>query len=82
MRTQQRRIKQRGGAIATLIFLALLGAGLYYAYTIFVAKPQAPLSCKAQLNACSVSCRRTATEAPAMQACQEACQRDAATCKD
>jgi hypothetical protein len=82
MQTKQLARKQRGGAIGTIIFIALLGAGLYYGYTFFVAKPQAPLSCKAQLSACSVSCRRTATEAPAMQACQEACQRDAATCKD
>ncbi len=82
MHTQRPLIKQRGGAIATLIFLALLVAGVYYAYTLFVAKPQAPLSCKAQLSGCSASCRRTATEAPAMQECQEACQRSAAACKD
>jgi hypothetical protein len=72
---------QLGGALGTLIILALLVGGIYYAYTQFVAAPKEPPSCKAQLNACSASCRRTATEAPAMQACQESCQRDAAMCK-
>lgn len=76
------RRRQQGGVLGTLIVIALLVAGIYYAYTEFVARPQAPLSCKAKLNACSVNCRRTATEAPAMQSCQEACQQDAATCKD
>ena len=73
---------QTGGALGTLIILALLVGGIYYAYTLFVAKPLEPVSCKAKLNACSVNCRRTSTEAPAMQSCQEACQRDAAACKD
>jgi hypothetical protein len=71
---------QLGGALGTLIILALLVGGIYYAYTEFVAAPQEPRSCKAKLNACSTSCRRTATEAPAMQACQESCQREAASC--
>ena len=75
------RRKQLGGAFGTLIILALLIGGIYYAYTQFVAAPKEPPSCKAKLNACSVNCRRTATEAPAMQACQESCQREAASCK-
>jgi hypothetical protein len=78
------RKRQQGGALGTLIVIALLGVGIYYAYTEFVrTTPNAPPpSCKVQLNACSSSCRRTATEAPAMQECQEACQRKAAACKD
>ena len=75
------RSTQTGGALGTLIVIALVVAGGYYAYTEFVATPKTPPSCKAQFTACSTSCRRTATEAPAMQACQEACQREAATCK-
>ena len=75
------RKQQHGGALGTLIILALLVGGIYYAYTQFVATPAEPPSCKAKLNACSMNCRRTATEAPAMQACQEACQREAAACK-
>ncbi len=72
--------RQRGGALGTIIVLALLVGGGYYAYTEFMA-PKAPPSCKETLNACTVKCRKSSTEAPALQACQEACQRDAAACK-
>ena len=64
----------------TIIALALLAVGGYYAYTQYVA-PTAPPSCKQTLNSCVASCRRSSTEAPALQACQDACQRDAAACK-
>jgi hypothetical protein len=75
-------MRQQGGALGTLIILILLVAGGYYAYTEFVSTaPKAPPSCKAQLNSCITNCRKTATEAPAMQECQQACERDAAACK-
>jgi hypothetical protein len=74
------RQRQRGGALGTIIVIALLAGAGYYAYTEFVA-PKAPPSCKATFNSCVVSCRKTSTEAPALQACQESCQRDAAACK-
>jgi len=74
------RNAQRGGALGTTIILILLAAGAYYAYTEFVA-PSAPPSCAAQLQSCLTKCRKTTTEAPAAQACQEACQRDSAACK-
>jgi len=77
------RKRQQGGVFGTLIILALLAGGIYWAYTEFVSTaPKPPPSCKMQLNACSSSCRKTATEAPAMQECQDACQRKAAACKD
>ena len=77
------RKRQQGGVLGTLIILALLAGGIYWAYTeFFSTAPKAPLSCKAQLNSCSSACRKTSTEAPAMQECQEACQRKAAGCKD
>ena len=75
------RTRQQGGALGTIIILILLAAGAYYAYTEFMAPEAAPPSCKAQLNACIGKCRKSQTEAPAMQACQDACQRDAAACK-
>ena len=76
------RTRQRGGALGTLIVIALLVAAGYYAYTEFLStSPKAPPSCKAQLTACITNCRKTATEAPAMQECQQACDRDAAACK-
>jgi len=74
--------RQVGGALGTLIVLALLVAGAYYAYTeFFSATPKAPPSCKTQLSSCITNCRKTATEAPAMQECQQACERDSAACK-
>jgi len=76
------RRRQLGGALGTLIVLALLVAGGYYAYTEFFSiAPKGPPSCKAQLNSCIANCRKTATEAPAMQECQQACERNAAACK-
>jgi hypothetical protein len=74
------RRRQLGGTIGTLIVIALLAAGGYYAYTEFMA-PTSPESCKTTLNSCLSKCRKASTEAPALQACQEACQRDAAACK-
>ncbi|HET7669664.1 MAG TPA: hypothetical protein VFK84_04630 [Burkholderiales bacterium] len=74
------RKRQLGGAFGTLIIIVLLAVGGYYAYTEFMA-PEAPPSCKAQLNSCVAKCRKSASEAPAMQACQDACQREAAACK-
>ena len=72
--------KQRGGAFGTLVILIALAVGGYYAYTMFVA-PSEPPSCQAQLQSCLAKCRRTTTEAPQAQACQDACQREAAACK-
>ena len=40
------------------------------------------VSCKSQLNSCMVSCRKTTTEAPQTQACQEECNRKAASCTE
>ena len=74
------RTRQLGGALGTIIIIALLIGGGYYAYTEFMA-PSAPPSCKATLNSCLSKCRKSSTEAPALQACQEACERDAAACK-
>ena len=74
------RNAQRGGAFGTTIIIALLAVGGYYAYTELFA-PSAPPSCKERNSECLKKCRRTATEAPTMRACQESCERDAAACK-
>lgn len=74
------RTQQRGGAFGTMIIIILLAAGGYYAYTEFMA-PSTPPTCQAQLQSCLTKCRKTTTEAPQAQACQDACQRDAAACK-
>ena len=74
----QRR-HQSGGAFGTLVLLIAIGTAGYYAYKYWIEAEEAP-SCKAQLNRCLATCRKTTTEAPQAQACQESCQRDADAC--
>jgi hypothetical protein len=73
--------KQRGGALGTFVILIALGVGGYYGYKMFVS-PSEPQSCAAQLQSCMANCRKTSTEAPEAKACQDACQRGAAACKE
>jgi uncharacterized membrane protein YebE (DUF533 family) len=73
------RRRHRGGAFGTLVLLAAIGAIGYYAYKYYFEAEEAP-SCRAQLNRCITACRKTTSEAPEAQACQESCQRDADAC--
>jgi hypothetical protein len=76
------QVPQRGlGTFGTLVVLAILVAGGYYLYKNVLIAPEQPASCKAALNDCTANCRKTNTEAPEVQACQERCARDAATCE-
>jgi hypothetical protein len=75
------RGSQRGlGSFGMLIVLAVVGALGYYAYKAITSEDEAP-SCRSASTACMQKCRRTTTEAPAAQACQESCQRDEAACE-
>ena len=71
---------QRGGALSTLVILVALAFVGYYVYKNYLVTGEPP-SCKAALQSCMKDCRRTSTEAPAAQACQDACQRDAEACE-
>ena len=76
--------KQRGlGAFGSLVVLVLFAAGGYYAYK-YAMEPDsvAAPSCKATLNSCTVNCRKTTTEAPQYQACQQECNARAAACEE
>jgi hypothetical protein len=75
------RGSQRGlGWFGFLIVIAIAVAVGYYAYKgIWQADEQQP-SCASALNYCIKTCRRTTTEAPEAQRCQEACQREADAC--
>ena len=76
------RKHQRGlGAFGTGVVLVLFAAGGYYAYK-YVMEPEtvAAPSCNAQLFSCTSNCRKTRTEAPELQACQESCKAKAASC--
>jgi len=71
---------QRGlSSFGMLIILAIAAAAGYYAYKGITGSGDAP-SCKETFRACMTTCRRTTTEAPAAQACQQSCQRDADAC--
>ena len=72
---------QRGlSSFGMLIVLAVVAALGYYAYKAISDEDEGP-SCKSAFTACMQKCRRTTTEAPAAQVCQEACQRDQAVCE-
>lgn len=72
---------QRGlSSFGMLIVLAIAVAAGYYAYKGITGGGDAE-SCKEAFNECMKTCRRTTTEAPAAQACQEACLLDQAACQ-
>lgn len=72
---------QRGmGFFGALIVLAIAAVAGYYIYKAVMGGDEAP-SCKSAFAACMQNCRRTTTEAPAAQACQQACSGDADTCE-
>jgi hypothetical protein len=69
------------GIFGSLVVLALLALAGYYVYKNVLMAPDAPPSCKAALNSCVANCRKTNTEAPDVQACQERCTRAADACE-
>ena len=75
------RAWQRGlSLLGLLVLLAVAVAAGYYAYKAVSGEDAAP-GCKGAFTACMQKCRRTTTEAPAAQACQESCQRDLEACE-
>lgn len=74
------KLQEGLGWFGFLIVLAIAVAVGYYAYKGIWQADEQQLSCPAAQNACIRNCRRTATEAPEEQRCQEACQREADAC--
>ena len=71
---------QRGlGIFGLLVIVAIAATIGWYAYKGMTGAGE-PESCNEAFNHCMKTCRRTATEAPAAQVCQEACQSDQAAC--
>jgi len=62
-----------------IVLVVALAVG-YYAFKALTGAGERP-SCRESFNECMKICRRTTTEAPAAQGCQEACQRDQAACE-
>ena len=63
-----------------VLFIALTAVAGYYVYKAVISQDGAPTCASAQ-SACIKKCRSTSSEAPALQACQEACQREADACR-
>ena len=74
---------QRGlGAFGTLVVLVLAVAGGYWVYkNVLEPETVSAPTCKQELNSCIARCRKSSSEAPQAQACQEECQRKAAGCE-
>jgi hypothetical protein len=51
----------------------------YYGWKALM-EDNTPPTCNAANSACLAKCRKTVTEAPAMQACQQDCRRDLDAC--
>jgi hypothetical protein len=68
------------GTIGALIIAALVALVLYYAYKGLTGEDEAP-SCRGAYTDCLQNCRRTRTEAAALQSCQGTCQRDFDACE-
>jgi Tfp pilus assembly protein FimT len=72
---------QRGLSLfGMLVIVALAGLALYYAYLGITGEDAAP-NCRSISTECLKNCRRTRTEAPDLQRCQEACRSDAEECE-
>jgi hypothetical protein len=71
---------QRGtGVFGTLVIIAIAVVAGYYVYKSVTGGGEAP-TCDSSFTDCMRICRRTSTEAPAAQACQQACKDDAEAC--
>jgi hypothetical protein len=66
--------------LGALIIVAIVAVVLYYAYKGMTGEDAAP-SCRSTHTDCLQNCRRTRTEAPALQSCQEFCQREVDACE-
>ena len=75
-----RRLQSGLSAFGALLLIAIAAVAGYYVYSGVITRDEAP-TCTSAHSACIKRCRRTSSEAPALQACQEACQREADACR-
>lgn len=72
---------QRGlGFFGALVIIVIAVVALYYVYKGVTGEDEEP-SCRGAYTNCLQNCRRTRTEAAALQSCQEFCQREADECE-
>ena len=63
---------QLGGTLTTVVILAAIGVMGYYGWKALM--DDTPPTCAEEQSSCLARCRKSATEAPAMQACQDECR--------
>ena len=68
------------GLFGLLLVVAIAVTIGWYTYKGMTGAGDAP-TCNESFNYCMKTCRRTTTEAPQSQACQEACRRDLEACE-
>ena len=72
---------QRGlGLFGALVIIVIAVVALYYVYKGITGEDDVP-TCRSAFTSCQQNCRRTRTEAPALQSCQDFCQREADECE-
>jgi hypothetical protein len=68
------------GSFGALIIVVIALVVLYYVYKGVVGQDEEP-TCRGAHTDCLQNCRRTRTEAAALQSCQDFCQREAEDCE-
>jgi hypothetical protein len=68
--------------VKALIFIAIAGAAGWWIYkNVFEADTVTAPTCRGEYTSCQAACRKSSTEAPQMQACQDGCQQKLASCE-
>ncbi|HEY7747636.1 MAG TPA: hypothetical protein VH933_03070 [Aestuariivirgaceae bacterium] len=72
---------QRGLSLfGVLVIVAIAVVVLYYAYKGVTGYDEEP-TCRSVFTSCQQNCRRTRTDAAALQSCQDFCQREGDNCE-
>jgi hypothetical protein len=68
--------------VKTVIFLVIAGLGGWWVYkNVFEADTVSAPTCESQQASCMTNCRKSSTESAQIQACQDGCRRNFASCK-
>ena len=77
-----RRLQQGLGTFGVLVVLVIAGIGGWWVYkNVFEADSVSAPTCESQQSTCIANCRKTSTESAQIQACQDGCRRNFASCK-
>ncbi len=81
MRVRPIQAAQRGlSAFGALLVIAIAVIAIYYVYQAVTGEDEVP-TCDSEFEHCMKTCRRTAADNDAVQACQKKCESDVEFCK-